>query len=233
LEILPIFDDNFPPGQMNLPAVSHFPDPMEGIFFVTLRLLDALPESFGQNLGLQFYTKQLEFAQSPTRESLLLQTRKRLFARFDEALDLCIYGQSHLSRPKLAELVIEALNDGQASNYKLLTYSILPNHLHVLLQFPNSGITPYALEEFDQIQFEPLRAFVARFQKATERILNHELESLGGHFDPRIFQKRHSTGARATENRFWHERSFDFHIQDTETFEKVTKYMLENQVKDR
>lgn len=204
------------------------PDHFNGIFFVTLRLRDALPESFGQNLGLQYYSKQLESTRFSKPEILLNTARKRLFARFDQALDHWNCGQIQLSNPALTKILLEDLDQSTRDSCKLLTCKILPNHLHLLLHFQGEIPTTMPLEEYDQIQFPPLRNFVARFQNNTTKGLKEALGQNHDAFNPSTFQKRQANGIIQMEGEIWHPRSFDFQIQDADTFEKVVQYIQQN-----
>ncbi|MBC7775874.1 MAG: hypothetical protein H7246_10610 [Phycisphaerae bacterium] len=207
------------------------PNSFSGIFFVTLRLWDALPASFGQNLALQYYTKQVEFEHSPDRAKKLQHARKRLFARFDQALDLEKYGHPKLREPALAQIVADEIRRRDGSDYVLMAYSILPNHVHLLLDLQNNLTEDPPLDDLESFCFKPLRDIVADFQNATEVPLKKALRQLGEHVDPSTFQKHNPNGGVKMEGKFWHERSFDFRVQDAAEFERVVRYILQNPVK--
>ncbi len=198
-----------------------------GIFFVTLRLRDALPERFMQSLGLQYYTQQVKLARHPDCVTLLQQTRKRLFTRFDDALDLC-QGPLYFREPALADIIFDEIHERHEIDYNLLAYTILPNHVHLLLQFNSAIVEPLPLEEFDCIQFPPLRKFVARLQVTTEKSIKHELLRRNEYVDPFTFQKRDSKGVVDPEEKLWHERTFDFYVQNQTELEKIEWYILQN-----
>ena len=215
---------------MNSNASPTLPNPLSSgvIFFVTLRLHNALPESFMQNLGIQYYSKQVEYAQNPNATALLHETRKRLFARFDDLLDLEKYGQAHLREPALAQIVAEEVLRRDGSDYALMAYSILPNHVHLLLELPNPISCNPPLDELQSLRHEPLRALVRTIQKATEMPLKKTLRQLGEHIDPTTFQKQSTQGSVQMDGKFWHEQSFDFRIQDAAEVKKTTQYVLQN-----
>lgn len=204
------------------------PDHFDGIFFVTLRLRDALPESYVQNLGLQYYSQQLESTRFSNPDTLLNTARKRLFARFDQALDHWNCGQIQLSHPSLSNILEVSLDQSTSDSCKLLIYKILPNHLHLLLHFQGEIPTTMPLEEYDQIQFLPLRDFVARFQKDNSNGLKSALEQNHEAIKTSAFQKRQANGRVQFDGEIWHPRSFDFQIQDADTFEKVVQYIQQN-----
>jgi len=218
---------------MNSSAYPTLPAPhsFKGVFFVTLRLREALPESFLQNLGLQYYTRQLELARHADSTEQLHQTRKRLFARFDAALDLEKYGHDYLREPRLAQIVSDALKRLDGSMYDLLAYSIMPNHVHLLINLrPTLTVEP-TLDDLESLLYRPLRDIISEIQNATEAPLKKVLRLLGEHIDPGIFQKHNLNGEVKSAGKFWHERSFDFRVLDVEEFEKIGHFLLQNPVK--
>lgn len=207
------------------------PTSLQGVFFVTLRLRNALPESFGQNLALQFYSKQLKFAQHPDRAAQLHQARKRLFARYDDALDFEKYGHTYLREPALAKIIADEILRRDGSDYALLAYSILPNHVHLLFDLRSTLAEEPALDDLESCQYQPLRDIVGEIQRATEAPLKKALHQLGEHIDPKTFQKHTPNGSVKMEGKFWHERTFDFRVKEAAEFEKIVKYILHNPMK--
>ncbi|MFN0175356.1 MAG: transposase [Saprospiraceae bacterium] len=207
------------------------PASFDGVFFVTLRLRDALPESFGQSLALQYYSKQLKFAQHPDSIAQLRQARKRLFARYDDALDLEKYGHSYLREPALAKIMADEILRCDGTDYTLLAYCILPNHVHLLLDLRSTLAEDPALDDLESYQYQPLRNIVGKIQHATKAPLKKALQQLGEHIDPRTFQKHSANGSVKMDGKFWHERTFDFRVLDAAEFEKIVQYILYNPVK--
>lgn len=213
---------------MKIPVLPTLPYPasFRGVYFVTLRLRDALPRSFGQNLGLQYYHKQLEFAGKPDAELLTHQVRKKLFSRFEEALDLEKYGPAYFREPSLAKLIGNTILD--SSEYVVHAYSILPNHVHLLLEFQEPGSGVLEIDSFEQIDYKPLREAVRTFQEATESAVQEALRTLDKPEHIGVFQHHNPQGVPAPETELWHEQSFDFQIPDKFSFEKTRRYILLN-----
>ncbi len=210
---------------------SAFPASFDRVFFITLRLHDALPESFGLNLGLQYYQWQVKLAQNADHSNLLRQIQKRLFVRFDDALDLQKYGHGHFCEPSLAQIVSDEIRRGDGSDYVLWNYSILPNHVHVMLELPGSSPIHLPQAAFDVFEYKPLRDWVRKIQNATEAPLKQALQNLSRSLDPDIFQRHSAKGKETIEGTFWHPRTFDFRVSDEAEFEKIKQYMLQNSVK--
>lgn len=57
---------------------------------------------------------------------------RRLFGRWDKALDTSATGIKHLANPKVAKLVVESLHHRDGRVYELIAYCIMPNHIHVV-----------------------------------------------------------------------------------------------------
>lgn len=216
---------------MNLSDLPPLPYPVtfRGVYFVTLRLQDALPKSFGQNLGLQYYHKQLDLAGRPDSEFLIHQVRKKLFARYDEALDLEQYSPGYFKEPTLAKLVGDAILD--STEYWVHAYSILPNHVHLLLEFQVLGSGNAEMDNLEQIDFKPLREAVHTLQKSTDSALLEALRQLGRSEHTGAFQHHYPPGVLAPETKLWHAQSFDFQILDKHSFEKARRYILLNAAK--
>lgn len=206
------------------------PSSLEGVYFVTLRLSDALPESFGQNLGLQYYTQQLEIAQHPHRTELLQRVRKQIFQRFDTALDLEKYGQSTLLHPQLAPLAADAIQQLNGKIFDLLACTILPNHVHLLFDLHTRAQgTPNALD-VELLDCKPLRAAIDQLQNTLEQSLETEFWQLASKSPPTIFHQQRSNGSIQAPGKIWHARSFDFQITNASEFENCVQYILQNPV---
>ena len=206
------------------------PASFDGVFFVTIRLRDALPDSFIQNLGLQYYTQQVKNAHQADCKAQLHLARKRLFARFDQTLDLEKHGLSHLREPELAQILTTEILRQDGSTYNLIAYSILPNHAHLLFQLTVPGPEQYLPDDLECLQYQPLRDIISGIQNATDLPLRKAAKNLGTHLDPSIFQKHNLTGGVPLDGKFWHESSFDFQIMDATAFEKDARFILQNPV---
>jgi putative transposase len=100
-----------PKGWYSRGYLPHFDSP-ETIQFVTFRLADSLPKAVAQAL-----------AALPDN---LLQTDQKL----DAGLGAC-----WLARSSVAELVEAALLYFDNDRYRLLSWCIMPNHVHVIVEF--------------------------------------------------------------------------------------------------
>ncbi len=214
----------------SFPPTLFLPESFDGVFFVTIRLRDALPDSFCQNLGLQYYTQQIKTAHQADSKAQLHLARKRLFARFDQTLDLEKYGLPHLREPELTNILTNEILRHDGVTYNLFAWSILPNHAHLLFQLKSPESEQYLPDDLECLQYQPLRDIVTGIQTATDLPLKKVAKRLDSHLNPSIFQKHSPKGGVQLGGKFWHEHSFDFQIQDAAEFEKVICFILQNPV---
>ncbi len=195
------------------------------VFFVTLRLQEAVPESFVQNLGLQFYSKQLAVGSNPGATLLLHQSRKRLFAQLDELLNLQKQGPLLLQIPEIQEIATKAFQHAATGGFALLDSCIQANHMQCLLQFQSAISHNPPLIDFDQLDFQPLRTFIRKFQQETTDAIKPILHTIADQPENKQFQQRNSKGWMYPEAPFWHPNSFDFQLLDDQELENLKAYL--------
>jgi putative transposase len=114
----------------NLP---HF-DPKDAPYFVTFRLVDSLPKTVLTQLRAQL-EKQLSEARKLSGIAAIDATEvahKRYFKSFDEYLDRCSFGPLWLKERDIASAVFQHLVSLGEDWWKPHSYTIMPNHVHVL-----------------------------------------------------------------------------------------------------
>ena len=89
--------------------------------FLTFRLADALPQAVLDKW-------KIELAQCDELERKIV-----LRERIEKYLD-CGYGKCYLKRAEIAKLVQDALLFHDEAKYKLFAWTIMPNHVHLLLK---------------------------------------------------------------------------------------------------
>ena len=87
-----------------------------GIYFVTFRLADSLPQSVVPEL----------------RRGKLVKPKERGLARkledfLDQGAGTCI-----LCQPRIADIVASALKQFDGTRYRMLAWCVMPNHVHVV-----------------------------------------------------------------------------------------------------
>lgn len=135
---------------------------------------------------------------------------KKFFQKVDDILDKQSFGPTWLKEPHIAEVVIKKLHSFDYKYYWIIAYTIMPNHVHVLLdtycqiqRLPlNTPITEY--------NYTPYAKFMNLIKGATARECNQLLKSSG---------------------RFWQKESWDHMIRNESEFHRVIAYILNNPVK--
>ncbi|MBX3180077.1 MAG: transposase [Candidatus Hydrogenedentes bacterium] len=96
----------------------HFDDP-ERIQFITFRLHDSMPREV-----LELYRAQLEQG---------LITEQQRLKKMEDYLDKG-YGACWLKQPRIGRLVENALLHGDGDRYLLISWCVMPNHVHALIE---------------------------------------------------------------------------------------------------
>lgn len=103
--------------------------------FVTFRLAGSIPRQVQRELMAEAERVEARLARitdpQQQAEQAYLEYR-RLFGRWDEALDTSRDGPDWLGRPEVAALVAENLHSRDGQVYDLDTFCIMPNHVHVV-----------------------------------------------------------------------------------------------------
>lgn len=116
----------------NLP---HIQPPGAGLF-VTFRLAGSLPKEviealFAEEVALE--RRLVTMPKGPERDRLVYLEQRRLFGRWDKALDTNPEGPHWLSNPTAAAQVAESLRFLDGKRYDLDCYCIMSNHVHMVL----------------------------------------------------------------------------------------------------
>ncbi len=114
----------------------HIHPPGETLF-VTFRLAGTLPREL-----VHRWVEEQQLAEGKIRNELppelvlpaLHDQKKRLFAKFDAALDKALYGPDWLKQPDVAHEIISALRYFHGTHYELFAFCVMPNHVHVVLK---------------------------------------------------------------------------------------------------
>ena len=177
--------------------------------FVTFRLAGTLPREVVDDLKRRkqslLVTKTAGVAPAEHRQRI----HKQIFAAYDAYLDRhCEI--DWLRDPRIAALVRSSLYHLHGRKHLLLAYSIMPNHVHVLIQpigLPKSEDGANA-EECDDSS-GPLAEVM------------HSLKGYTAHQANKILGR---SGA------FWQHESYDHWVRDEEELERIVEYINANAV---
>ena len=109
-------------------------DTRRGIQFVTWRLHDSLPRSVEDELSARKKARiaRLERRDTPTPEDLDA-IEQAYFDEVDVELDRG-FGACYMKDPRIANLVEESLHYFDGDRYRILSHSIMLNHVHVIFR---------------------------------------------------------------------------------------------------
>lgn len=182
--------------------------PSGSSIFLTCRLYGSLPENVIAQLkqSQNLIAREIARAKSSVESvaQLKLNQHKKLFARLDAILDKAETGPLWLAKPEVANLVEDALLRRYAELYRLWSYVVMVNHLHLLIR-------PKPLQAGSKDSFVPLKTITKSIKGYTAREANRILQRTGEHF--------------------WQQESFDHWARDEEEFFRIVAYIENNPVK--
>ncbi len=169
-------------------------------FFVTFRLHGSLPKEFLDKTHKIFAEakSKIEMMNPPDLEHRLSALQRDYFYAYDKALDACTHGPTYLKDPKIAQITAEQFHRFDGIYYKLIGYTIIPNHVHSILDF-SVQLDKYG--GFDREKYKNLDYVMDRIKGASARYSNLALDRTGepywqnGWHDRYIRDARHLTGA--------------------------------------
>jgi len=102
----------------------------EGIYFITYRLVNSIPIDKLEDLNDKI-TNAVDIKQ------------KKPFKKYDSILDSLCYGQKYLVLKEIADVVANTLHYPDGKDYKLICYTIMPNHIHLVFELleNNKGVS--------------------------------------------------------------------------------------------
>lgn len=119
--------------------VRHLPhiQPANGVFFVTTRLAGSLPLEVVERLKEEYERQQFEILCSGLVEPELSVAKRNCFenyfGKFDQFLDSHSDGPTWLQEEEIAQIVKKAFLFFDDVRYKVVCFTIMPNHAHLVL----------------------------------------------------------------------------------------------------
>ncbi len=158
--------------------------------FITFRLADSLPQS-----KLQEIEQEIKYLSKDDQE---VERRKKLQYWLDQGLGAC-----SLAKERMAEVILDALFYHDGKKYDLLAWSIMPNHVHVLIR---------ATGDLVRI-IQSWKSFTGRWA-----MKNNE---------------KYNLGIKDDAKQFWMSEYWDRFIRNEEHFNNTVRYTLNNPKKAR
>jgi REP element-mobilizing transposase RayT len=175
--------------------------PLGATFFITYCLADAIPQAMLEKMAEEFVIQVEKLKKEPNfTPSMLNDLHKKQFAKFDECLNKG-YGEQHLKKPEIAQIVKESLHYFDGTRLELISYCIMSNHVHVM----------FRLFEKDELN-KPmtLKKAMHSIKSFSSSEINYKL-------------KRKGT--------LWLAESYDHWVRNQKSWGRIVDYILDNPVK--
>jgi|SRR5687768_3343582 len=95
-------------------------------YFITFRLVNSLPIEVLNQLAEE--TRNIKKLPEDQKES----AHHAWFAKFDDYLDKALRGNLNLKNEQIANIVAESIQFRDGKTYDLVSYCIMPNHVHLV-----------------------------------------------------------------------------------------------------
>ncbi|GJQ21438.1 MAG: hypothetical protein HBSIN02_17930 [Bacteroidia bacterium] len=204
----------------------HLPhyQPEDARYHVVFRLVGSLPWSAIERLKIERNLARQEARQRPggMRRVLEQKIREMYFRKFDELLDGGSCGPTWLQLPSVAAIVKEAIHFRSGTLYDLLAYTIMPNHVHLVIAVGRPDWSSYTQKTGATMPKGGDRTSLTR--KASEPyVLTKVLENLKWYTALQCNKVLGRTG------QFWEHESYD-HVIREGRLEATIRYVLKNPV---
>ena len=196
------------------------------ILFVTFRLAGSIPRSVlkewkAERLWLEQELRrvekeagQSEQLKDVSQRARLLSFHRRWFRKFEDILHQAAFGPTWLKDQQVAKLVADSLHYRDGKVYRLDTYSIMSNHVHIVIKPSLNERSLHELAGTAPLRYEsddpPLDVIMHSLKSYTAQEANKLLKRNGA---------------------FWADESYDHEVRDDVEYERVVRYVLNNPVK--
>ena len=192
----------------NLP---HF-QPIGSQFFITFRLYDSLPMAVIEQLRFEHEqaVQKLLREKNEGTDELVYEQNKRHFAAFDRELDSKLLGNYYLRQPEVAKIIVDKIHKLDKKLYSLIAYSIMPNHVHLVIDtFLQIEQLDYHTE-IDSNNYVQLHNIMRRIKGGSAYEINQVLDRTG---------------------KFWQKESYGHYVRNQKELQNIIRYTLQNPVK--
>lgn len=200
--------------------------------FVTYRLTDTIPIDV---LGRLRAERELRLLLLGKRGADNWDTKskahKQFFAAYDQYLDQGL-GHLWLESEQVAKIIIDNLYHHHQSKYQLLEYTVMPNHVHVLLvpmEIDTDASSVRHVAGSIRITCIPTDFVVERDYFSdevpdTQSPLTKIMPSL------KSYTANEANRFLNREGRFWQRESYDHWVRDHEELGRIAEYIVQNPV---
>ena len=191
----------------------HF-TPIAASYFITIRLYDSLPQNIflpikeTHEIELQDILKSNHTKEE--KDKLTINLKEKYFSNFESQLDNK-YGECYLSQPEIARCVIDKLKQYDGKYYDLYAYTIMPNHVHFLMDTAIQSNYVHDPTDKDMVTgYKSLPEIMNLIKGGTARECNRLLNRKGT---------------------FWASAYYDRTIRDERHWKNTVNYIVNNPIK--
>lgn len=179
-------------------------------YFVTIRLANTIPRKVYEEIKEKYNSELNRIAGYDKREKRYDEYGKvqnLIFQKYEAILDKADFGRDWLKNKEIARIITSALFYKNKKDYDLIAFTIMPNHLHVIIK-------PYRKQSVKQ---------------ANDSLHDYVLTKIIGNI--KSFTALKANKALKRNGSFWQHESYDHVIRDEKELRKMTEYILNNPVK--
>jgi putative transposase len=200
----------------NLPHIQ----PPGATFFVTFRLDGSLPQSVVRQWNLERqWLSHLARTNATHYDQVKSDFERTWFKKFELLLDGATVGPVWLKDERVASIVAESLHYRHGRVYRLDAFTIMSNHVHMVIKplpinqregMPSHLETARKDSQADGLEYPSLSAI---------------MQSLKG------YTAYHANQLFGREGEFWAHESYDHWIRDSDEWQRIVAYVLNNPLK--
>lgn len=124
-------------------------------FFVTTHLHGSIPIDALKKLQVQrdIQIEEIKQKNLPDKDRQIYLLHRAFFHKFDDLLDACQNSPTYLNLPSIANIIEEEIRKYDGVFYNLISYTLMPNHMHLVLDFSIQLNTnhPFEIENYTNL----------------------------------------------------------------------------------
>ena len=192
--------------------------------FVTFRLFGSIPKQVLANWQRERAELELEYNRllkqrdvGPMElERFRKELQRRSFAKYEEALHNNSEGPHWLKDSRVAAQVAKSMHFSNGKSYTMHAFSIMSNHVHWVFTPKLNERSLSEVRGSNPLRFE-----------STDPPMSAIMQSIKG------YTAREANKILSRKGSFWEPESYDHEVGDTDEFNRIVRYVLNNPVKAR
>lgn len=214
---------------------------LNSTYFITYRLKGTIPLKVLKELKAKYINDK-----NPKTKIEKYKNEKQFFAIYDKYLDNNKNIQ-YLMDKEIAKIVKESLHYYDSTEYNLICYTIMPNHVHVVFHLLEDNIVKqkdpqtgkFTIRKNVQHNFQSVNKNITQNKNTTthknvpqtfqsvknEMNVTNLMKSIKG------YSAREANKILNRKGNFWQSESYDHIVRDYDELERIIRYVVMNPVK--